>query len=359
MQRIILTTGGTGGHIFPALAVAGELQRQGCEVLFIGSQYGPEASMAAKAGVEFRGLPVHGVLRRGIAAIGAAVGLFTAIFPARQILKHFKPDVVAGFGAYASVAPLLAARSLGIPYVLHEQNILPGLSNKILGKMATKICLSLPLEHPVFPAERCVLTGNPVRQTIATIASGKPHHAESKHLLVTGGSQGARAVNSVVLAILPRLFNAGVEIRHQCGKLDFDRVRAGYLAHGYDTSHVSAFIDDMAEAYSWADLVLCRAGATSVAELAVAGKASVLIPFPYATHDHQTHNAAAIVAAGAGCMLPENEISKTDVAGLVLNLLEDRKRLDAMSAASLQLAKPNAAKDVARVLLNIAENRHQ
>lgn len=355
--RVVLTTGGTGGHIFPALAVAEQLRREGAELLFLGSRFGPEADLAAKAGIPFEGLSVRGVLGRGFAAVGAAAGLLAAVAPACRALSRFRPDVVAGFGAYASVAPLLAARVLGIPTVLHEQNAVPGLANRLLGKTAARIFLSLASAERFFPDGRCVVTGNPVREAIAKLSTPRSTEKRARHLLVMGGSQGAKAVNSVVLANLVRLRAAGVDIWHQSGPRDFERVRAGYGAHGFDVTGVTPFIDDVAAAYAWADLVLCRSGATSVAELAAAGKAAVLIPFPHATHDHQTHNARALVQAGAACLVPESEIGARDVGGLLLDLLADEPRLREMSRAALSVARPEAAATVARGILGLAAAR--
>ena len=352
-MRVVLTTGGTGGHIFPALAVAERLKQEGADILFIGSQYGPEAGLAAQAGLAFRGLPVRGVLGRGMAAAGAAAGLLGAVWPACRILAEFRPEVAAGFGAYASVAPLLAARLRGVPIALHEQNAMPGVTNRLLGKVADRIFLSIPVGEGAFPKTKCVLTGNPVREAIAALPP-KSGGSGTKRLLVMGGSQGAKAVNSVVLANLDRLAAAGVEIRHQAGNHDLERVRAGYLAHGLDASKVTAFIDDMAEAYAWADLALCRAGATTVAELAAVGMPSVLIPFPYATHDHQTHNAKALEAAGAARLVPEGEVGRVDVGGMLLSLLSGGDDLPAMSRAARAAARPDAAAAVARGILSLA-----
>lgn len=348
-MRILLTTGGTGGHIFPALAVAEQLQKKGAELLFVGSQYGPEAELLKKAGIPFEGLHVRGVLGRGLASISAIAGLLAAVVPARRILKRFQPHVVAAFGAYASVAPVLAARMRGIPITVHEQNTIPGLANRLAGKLAKRIFLSLPSTY--FPQDRCFLTGNPVREAIRHI----PDRANcEKHLLVMGGSQGAVAINSIVLAALPRLVAAGVQIRHQCGAYDLERVKAGYTAHGFDTSGISPFIDDMAEAYAWADLLLCRAGATSVAEITVAGKPAIFIPFPYAIHDHQTLNARVLVKAGAACLVQEKNASIQDAGAIIINLLENANCLKAMTAASKKLAKPDAAEHVAEGILEIA-----
>ena len=269
--RVILTTGGTGGHIFPALAVAEQLRREGAELLFVGSQYGSEAKLAKQAGLEFRGLPVRGVLGRGLRSVGALWGLFRAVFMSRAIVKDFRPDAVIGFGAYASFPSLVAAKLSGVPIAVHEQNAMPGLTNRMLAKLAKRVFLSLPDVTGAFDAKKSQLTGNPVREAIVESGKNAVGHPGTRRLLVMGGSQGAKAVNSVILASLERLTKAGIEIRHQTGSFDLERVLAGYRAHGVDASGVTPFIEDVAAAYQWADLVLCRAGATSVAELAVAG----------------------------------------------------------------------------------------
>ena len=353
MSRIILTTGGTGGHIFPALAVAEQLRKLGAELLFVGSEFGSEAKLVRQAGIAFHGLPVRGVLGRGVRSVGAACALLGAVFQARSVITKFRPDVVAGFGAYASFAPLVAARLCGIPLTIHEQNAMPGMTNRLLSRVASRVFLSLPDTTGAFQAGKCIVTGNPVRESIVVLGSSEPGDCTGKHLLVMGGSQGARAINSVVLASLERLSSAGISIRHQAGPGDLERVRAGYSAHGFDVSGVTPFIEDMAEAYAWADLVLCRAGATSVAELAVAGKAAVLIPFPYATHDHQTCNARVMENFGAAVLVPESSIGQRDVGGLLIDLLQDPVRLKTMSAQARSCAQPDAALRVAREIMNL------
>lgn len=207
--RIILTTGGTGGHIFPALAVAEQLRREGAELLFVGSQYGSEAKLAKQAGLEFRGLPVRGVLGRGLRSVGALWGLFRAVFMARAIVKDFRPDAVIGFGAYASFPSLVAAKLSGVPIAVHEQNAMPGLTNRMLAKLAKRVFLSLPDVTGAFDAKKSQLTGNPVREAIVESGENAVGHPGTRRLLVMGGSQGAKAVNSVILASLERLTKAG------------------------------------------------------------------------------------------------------------------------------------------------------
>ncbi|HEU6437050.1 MAG TPA: undecaprenyldiphospho-muramoylpentapeptide beta-N-acetylglucosaminyltransferase [Nitratidesulfovibrio sp.] len=362
MRRIILTTGGTGGHIFPALAVAEEITRRHpkARILFMGGQYGPEADLAARAGLEYVGLPVRGVLGRGLRAVAAAGAMGLGVWRAVSVVRRFDPDMVVGFGGYAAFAGVLAARLCGRPAAIHEQNAIPGLTNRLLGRVVQRVFLSLPDTAGAFPARRCVATGNPVRAAI--VAAGTAAAAEndkalrsahSRRLLVMGGSLGARAINEAVVAALPALRDAGVELWHQTGVADWERVRAGYKQAGISEARVEAFIDDVASAYTWADLVLCRAGATSVAELAVAGKPSVLVPFPFATHNHQWHNARHIADAGAAQVVEQKDIvpgadgkpavTPVPLDRVLVELLADRQRLAGMSRAARSMGRPQAA----------------
>lgn len=356
--RILLTTGGTGGHVFPALAVAEQLRRLApdCELLFVGSQYGPESRLAAAAGLNFRGLAVRGVLGRGWRAVTAMAGMGQAVLSARGILREFAPNVVAGFGAYASVPSLVAARLAGIPVVIHEQNAVPGATNRLMGRLAQQIFLSLPDTKNAFPAERSRLTGNPVREAVAALGGHTftPVEGRRPRLLIMGGSQGAKAVNSVILAGLTHL--ADVDIRHQTGEADLERVLAGFRAHGHD-GQVTPFIADVAGAYAWADAVLCRSGASTVAELAMCGKPSVLVPFPFATHDHQTGNAQALVRVGAAQMVAERDIPQTDMPALLRRILFDNHTLAAMSLAARACACRDAAAQVATGILELSRHK--
>lgn len=357
MDKILLTTGGTGGHIFPALAVAEELRRRrpGANLLFVGSLYGPEGRLCAQAGIPFAGLPVRGFLGRGVRALGAAARMSLAVGRAVALVRGFRPDAVAGFGGYAAFAPMLAGRLLGVPCLLHEQNAVAGASNRLLARLARKVCVSLP-DTRGFPPEKCVLTGNPVRAAIAGVAQrrGNESGRGTRRLLVLGGSQGARSLNLLLPGLLERLRADDVEIRHQCGERELAATRAAYAEHGYAPSCVSAFIDDMAEAYAWADLVLCRAGASTVAEVCAAGLPSVLVPFPAAVHDHQTRNAAVLARAGAALLVQERDFGSTDMGALLGDLLRDAARRDAMARAALTLACPEAAAAVADALEAVA-----
>ena len=347
MERLILTTGGTGGHIFPALAVAEEVRKRfpSAHLLFVGSQYGPEARLAQQAGVDFVGLPVRGLLGRGLKAIAAAGRMGVAVAKAVRLVRSFAPQAVAGFGGYASFAPMLAGYLCGVPLVLHEQNAIAGVSNRCMGKLTRRVCLSLP-DTKGFSAAKCVLTGNPVRQAVVALAA-QPRVFGRKHLLVVGGSQGARALTDTVLQALPRLKSADVELLLQTGPKDEARAREACIKAGYAEDTARAFIDDMAGAYTWADVALCRSGASTVAELAVAGVPAMLVPFPYATHDHQTENARVLAGNGAALLMAEKDMQTQDAMGQILALLDDTQRLQTMSRCAQAQGKARAAEAVA------------
>ena len=350
MKNVLLTTGGTGGHIFPALAVAEELLRRhpGIALLFVGSQYGPEERLTRLADVPFVGLPVRGLLGRGMRAVGAVCRMAFAIGKAVGILRRFQPDVVCGFGGYAAFAPMIAARFLGVPGVLHEQNAIAGASNRFLAHLASKICVSLP-QTDGFDTAKCVLTGNPVRAAVCGLTQ-KTVSKEGRHLLVIGGSQGAHSLNAFMAEHLPQFREAGVCLRHQTGKKEEDSMRTAYAKAGYKPECVTAFIDDMAEAYAWADLVLCRAGASTVAEICAAGLPSVLVPFPHAIHDHQTKNAEKLDKSGASILVPEREMEERRLDTLLVRLLNDAGLRARMGRAALTMARPCAATSVVKVL---------
>lgn len=351
MLKVVIATGGTGGHVFPALATCDALRelRPDIGLLFMGATYGPEASLAAKAGVDFCGLPGRGVLGKGLQALPALGDNLRAIVQAVRVLFRFQPCVVAAFGSYAAFAPGLAAIFLRIPLLLHEQNAIAGMSNRILSRWAKTICASLP--NTAGLAKPAILTGNPVRQAIGHAANQKS--GQGKHLLVLGGSQGAHALNQAMFAILPQLREAGVEILHQTGQHDYEAAVAAYAAAGYPARSAQPFIEDMEAAYAWATLALCRAGASTVAELCLAELPAILVPFPAAIHDHQTLNARLMTAEGAAVLLPEGELSR--VLALILNLFEDMGKRGSMSRACSRLAVPGAAANVATEILKLCK----
>ncbi|MBU1001980.1 MAG: undecaprenyldiphospho-muramoylpentapeptide beta-N-acetylglucosaminyltransferase [Proteobacteria bacterium] len=361
MQRVVLTTGGTGGHIFPALALAEELKRRhpDCDVLFVGGRHGREKEFAQRAGLRFLGLPVRGVIGRGFRSVGALFGLGVAVLRSWWLMLRFRPQVVVGFGGYAGFAPVLAARMSGIPCAVHEQNSYPGSTNRLLGRWVNRVFMSFPDTHGFFAASKVQLTGNPVRT--ALVHQGQERTARNadspgKRLLIVGGSQGAHAINQAVTGALQGLRAKGFELWHQTGETDLIDVRAVYEQAGWqdDTARVEAFIHDMAEAYAWADVVLCRAGATTVAELTVVGKPSVLIPFPQAAHDHQQANARYLEQAGAAVILMQDQLHKIDLADSLHKIFEAPERVARMGEAARSLGQPDAAARLADAIEKMA-----
>ncbi|BBD08544.1 undecaprenyldiphospho-muramoylpentapeptide beta-N-acetylglucosaminyltransferase [Desulfovibrio ferrophilus] len=363
MQRIVLTTGGTGGHIFPALAVAEEIKRRhpDCDVLFVGGKHGREREFAERAGLRFLGLPVRGVIGRGFRAVGAVFGLGLAVLRSWWLMLRFKPQVVLGFGGYAGFAPVLAACLRGVPCAVHEQNSYPGSTNRLLGKWVNRVFTSFPDAHGFFDAAKVEMMGNPVRTALVKQgAELAPQSAQGncKRLLIVGGSQGAHAINKAVTGSLQSLRDKGFELWHQTGEQDLNEVRAAYAQIGWkdESARIDAFIDNMAEAYAWADAVLCRAGATTVAELTVVGKASVLIPFPQATHNHQLANAQYLERGGAAVILMQNLLDEIDLADSLYKIFEAPERLSQMCEAARSLGRPDAAKRLVDAIEEMAGN---
>ncbi len=366
-MNIIITTGGTGGHIFPALALAKEIQEKepSYKVLFVGAKYGMEEELCKKANLPFKALEVQGFIGKGIKSIKAFFLLLRAFFAARQIIKEQEIDCVIGFGGYASAPSILAAKSLKKTILFHEQNAFPGAVHRAFASFAKKIMLSIPIEKTVFPQkvkEKCVLTGNPVRAEIARLYNEsfeeKPKSEKIK-IFILGGSLGAQSINSIICDLLAKLHNEDLEILHQCGKADEERVKKLYEDSPYDSSCVHAFIDDMKKAYSEADIVIARAGASTLAELACAAKASILIPFPFAAHNHQYFNAKSLLEKDACILIKEDKMYKnkavTDSSLLlthILSLAHSKERRYSLSSNIKTFAKPYAATQMLRVINN-------
>lgn len=355
MDRIIITTGGTGGHIFPALAVAEEIRRRHpqCRILFIGGS-GPEGELAHKAGLEFKALPARGVLGKGAKGILALLRIGGSVIMSLGIIRNFKPQAVVGFGGYAGFSPVLAARIMGRATAIHEQNSVPGAANRLLGKFVDTVFISFEEAQAHFNAEKTLLVGNPVRRDIFEAAKGDDAAPSGLNLLILGGSQGAVAVNNAIIKGLNKFSEAKVNILHQSGPADEERVRAAYEKAGLDSSSVQGFIENMAETYAWADLVVCRAGASTVFEVAAAGKPALFIPFPHATHDHQTVNALALARTGAARVLNQNNMNDGDLATTVLTLLGSVDELKRMGQAAAIFARPKAAEDMVSRLETMA-----
>lgn len=344
MEKVILTTGGTGGHIFPALAVAEELRKRHpqIELLFMGSLYGPEKRLAEKNGLAFEGLNVRGFLGRGLKALPAALNMFISLLRAGKRIRNFKPDIVAGFGGYASFAPVLAAWLAKRPIIIHEQNAIPGAGNRFLSHLADRVCISIPGTGGL--GERTRLCGNPVRAVFGQTYHRRQAKKEmGKNLLILGGSQGAHALNEFIMENLSDLARAGIKLRHQTGERDLEAVKKAYIQANLDSSQVFSFMDNMAEAYEWADLILCRAGASTIAEICACGLPAVFVPLPTAIYDHQTKNAQALEKTGAALLVPEAELKGKDAIGMILELLGNKEKLHEMGSTAHKMAKMNAA----------------
>lgn len=347
-MKILLAGGGTGGHLFPAVAIAQQLLSSELDAatLFVGTERGLEARILPQLGLPLQTIDIAGFVGKKLTAKLALVPkLWRSVRQSLRIIDQFRPDVVVGVGGYASGPVLLAARRRGCPVLIHEQNAAPGLTNRLLGRIAQKVCLTFAESAPHFSCPT-VLTGNPVRHEMTTCP---PLPENRPTLLVFGGSRGARAINQAMCAVLPQLeaWRGKLKIIHQTGEEDFAQVTKVYRESGWQEAEVSAFIDDMAAVYARANLVVCRAGATTIAELTTCGRPAVLIPFPFAAGDHQTANARALAKKGAALLLPQSQLDPVKLATLVNDLMKDRKRLLEMAGAARSLGRPEAA---ARIL---------
>jgi UDP-N-acetylglucosamine--N-acetylmuramyl-(pentapeptide) pyrophosphoryl-undecaprenol N-acetylglucosamine transferase len=350
-RTIMIMAGGTGGHVFPALAVAGYLKQQGWRVVWLGAKTGMEATLVPKHGYEvawvrFSGLRGKGLMRAALLPFNLLVAFWQS---ARAIFAQ-RPDVVLGMGGYISFPGGMMASLLHRPLVIHEQNSVAGLANKVLARLADKILEGFPGSLP-----GAQFSGNPVRQDIAALGAPGARYAVRSgrlRLLVVGGSLGAQILNETVpqaLALLPQ--GERPEVTHQAGEKNIEALRAGYAGAGVQAELV-AFIDDMAARYAGADVVLCRAGALTVAELACAGVASILVPLPHAVDDHQTGNAKFLSERGAAVLLPQSELTPENLARLLRSL--DRQQLLAIAEKARQFGKPEATRIVADTCKEVA-----
>jgi len=352
-SAVMILAGGTGGHIYPALAVAERLREQGVPLCWLGSEHGMEAGIVPRHGIPFSAVRVRGLRGRGpFGWLLAPLTVGLATLQAVRVLLRTRPGVVLGMGGFVSGPGGLAAWLCRRPLVIHEQNAVPGLTNRLLGRIATRVLAAYPGSFAPGVAAR--ITGNPVRGSIAGIEPpGARLHADGPvRLLVIGGSRGARSLNRGVPAALAALAGTPVEVWHQTGAADLATTEAAYRALPLE-ARVAPFIEDMTAAYRWADLVVCRAGAITIAELAAVGVAAVLVPFPHAVDDHQTANARYLADAGAAVLLPDSELVAGGLAPLLARLLGERARLLDMATRARALAKPDAAATVARECMEL------
>ncbi len=355
-DAILIMAGGTGGHVFPALAVAEELRSAGHPVVWLGTQAGLEARVVPAAGLPMAWVRVRGLRGKGfLHALTAPFMLLGALLQAGGILRRLRPRAVLGMGGFVTGPGGFMAWLLRRPLLIHEQNSIAGLTNRLLAPLATRVMEAFPGSLPA--RLRPLATGNPVRGAITRIAPPAARfagRAGPMRLLVLGGSLGAQALNDLLPQALARSAAAlRPQVRHQAGVRNLDSARAAYARAGV-TAEVVPFIEDMAEAYAWADLVVCRAGALTIAELTAVGVAAILVPYPYAVDDHQTGNARYLVDAGAAMLIPEPELEATTLAGVIADFARDPERRLRMAAAARALARTDAARVVAQECLRLA-----
>jgi len=352
IKPVLIMAGGTGGHIFPGLAVADELHKRKTPVIWLGGVGGLETRLVPQHGLRLETLPIAGVRGKGILAkVFAPLRLAHAVARARGVLKRHAPRSVLSMGGYAAAPGGIAAWLARVPLVVHEQNRIPGVTNRLLARFAKRLLTGFA---DAFANGEWV--GNPVRASIAAVPVPAQRYAGREgplNLLVLGGSQGAQSLNAALPEVLRRRgARLPVSVRHQCGAKHFEQARAAYMRANIEAD-VVPFEDDMAGAYAWADLVICRSGALTLAELAAAGVPAILVPYPHAVDDHQTKNAEAMVAAGAARLVAEgDEFVKR--LGAAFEEIGDRAKLVKMAEAARSLAKPDAARRIADICLEVA-----
>jgi len=353
-MRIVIAGGGTGGHVIPALAIAQQLTKQfGAEILFIGTARGIETRLVPQAGFPLELIKVGGL--KNVSLMTRAKTMFDlprALWASGRMLNDFDPDVVIGVGGYASGPAMFAAIRRRIPTLAFEPNVVPGFANRLVARWVSAAAVHFQETCEYFP--NCKVTGVPVREAFFSIpakAGGTPT------LLVFGGSQGARAINQAMIEWLPGLRERvpGIHIIHQTGQRDFDHVQAAY-ANSVISSEIHKFIDDMPGTFARADLLVCRSGASTVAEITAAGKAAIFVPFPRAADDHQNVNARALERAGAAVVVEESNLGAAYLVDTIAALISDSRRLQVMSAAAKSLAHPKAVEEIAEMVRHLASN---
>ena len=367
--RVIVSGGGTGGHIFPAVSIANAIKalQPEAKILFVGALGRMEMQRVPAAGYEIKGLPIRGFFRPlwKPANIGVAIDYLKSKWLAKKLLKEFKPDVAVGVGGYASAAALGAANSLGIPTLLQEQNSYAGLANKNLARKAEKICVAYEGMERFFPAEKIILTGNPVRQNLLDTTISREEAIKSfgldpkkKTILLVGGSLGARTINESMLQHLD-LIKSSIEVQFiwQTGKIYSAEIAKKLEGQVFPNLKVTDLITDMGAAYKAADLVISRAGASSISEFCLIGKPVILVPSPNVAEDHQTKNALALANRDAALYVKDADAPAT-LLQLAINTVGDEAKLQSLSENVLKMALPNSADIIAKDVINLAEQAH-
>ena len=355
-MKYLISGGGTGGHIFPAVSIANALKELDpeAEILFIGALGRMEMERVPQAGYKIVGLPVRGFNRaQPWKNVSVLIDLAKSIHQVKKIIRDFRPDVGVGVGGYASGAAMWAAAKMGIPILLQEQNGFAGVTNKILRDKAAKICVAYEGMERFFPAEKIILTGNPVRQNL--LDGKKAKNKGEKNLLIIGGSLGARTINEAVKAALPELGKSDLHVVWQTGKVYYEKCKAAWEAAGSPKNiECRDFLSDMPDRYATADLVISRAGASSISELCLLGKPAILVPSPNVAEDHQTHNAMALVNREAAVLVRDAEAAERLIP-TALRLIKDEKQLMSLHTNVLQLAQRDSAKRIAEEVMTLAK----
>ena len=357
--RVIISGGGTGGHIFPAIAIANAIKKKNpaAKILFVGANGKMEMEKVPQAGYEIRGLNIAGFQRGSILKnILLPFKIISSLVSALRIVKKFKPEVAVGVGGYASGPLLMAANFAGVPTVIQEQNSFAGVTNKILSKKAKIICTVYEGMENIFPKEKIVVTGNPIREEIVKMKGTREEgikyfglDASKKTILITGGSLGARTINRSIEAALEKIKSSNTQILWQTGKIYIDECKK--IAEGIPNVHATMFLDRMDLAYACADVIISRAGGT-ISELQIVGKPVILVPSPNVAEDHQTHNAMALVKRKAAILIKDDE-AKLNLIGTAFDLLNNEPLQKELSANIKQMAIPNAAERIVEEILKV------
>ena len=367
-MKYLISGGGTGGHIFPAVSIANALREAdpNCEILFVGALGRMEMERVPQAGYKIIGLPVKGFDRsRPWKNIRVVIDLIRSMCQARKIVRDFRPDVGIGVGGYASGAAMKVAAKMGVPILLQEQNGFAGVTNKLLKEDAKKICVAYEGMERFFPKDKIILTGNPVRQNLTSgtkeealryfnEAFGVNFTAARKTLLIIGGSLGARTINQSITAHIKELIESGIQVIWQTGKNYFLDCKMSLEALPHDTIICTDFVSQMPLAYALADLVISRAGASSISELCLLGKPSILVPSPNVAEDHQTHNAMALVRKDAAVLVKDIDAQDVLITN-ALTLIQDNKKLASLRKNILTLALPDSARLIADEVMKLAK----
>ncbi len=357
-MKVLIAAGGTGGHIFPGIAVAKELMARDSEneILFVGTARGLEVRIVPENGFQLSLINSAGLKNVGL--MGKVKGLTVlpkSFLEARKIIRQFRPHVVVGAGGYVSGPVLLMAAIMGVPTLVMDSNALPGFTNRQLARFVDSAALTFEEAMPFF-GKKGVVTGNPVREEFFTVAPKE--RGETFHVLIFGGSQGARAINNAMADALEHLseFEGRLTITHQTGEADFGKIEAVYAGSKFASADVRPFISDIFVEFGKADLIICRAGATTCAEVSAAGKAALMVPFPLAADDHQRKNAEALERVGAAKMVLQQDLNGEVLAGEIKKLIESPETVNEMEAAARDLGRPDAAKATADIIEKLKDS---